>query len=123
MSSYILIIDEDQTNVLLYESLLNMYGYRTKVANSSSEGWNLMQEEKPSLLLLELLISDMSGVELFEKMRAVQELSRIPVIVISSLNDELTADAMLELGAKEYMVKPVNNHTVMEKVKEHCLLT
>ncbi|MFW6327532.1 MAG: response regulator [Bacteroidota bacterium] len=115
---YILIVDDSETNNVLLEALLEDVGYNTKTALSASEGWILIHEKKPHLILLDLLMPKISGFQMLDRLKANEKFSDIPVVIVSALNEPDTIDTLMKAGADDFFAKPINIKTIILRVQE-----
>ncbi len=113
----VLIIDDSNTNVVLLEAILSTKGFKAITALSVKEAMNLLQKNKPDLILLDLLMPEISGFDFLEKLRFNEKLNDIPVIVVSALTDEMNIKKTRNLGAVEFIEKPVDIKGLVEKVQ------
>ncbi|MFW5821105.1 MAG: response regulator [Bacteroidota bacterium] len=113
----ILIIDDSNTNVVLLEAILTTKGFKAVTALTVKEAMSFLQKNKPDLILLDLLMPEISGFDFLEKMRSMEELNDIPVIVVSALTDEMNKNKTKNLGAVEFIEKPVNINGLVDIVQ------
>jgi DNA-binding response OmpR family regulator len=100
----ILIIEDDIRIQDVYETQFRSAGFEVIKAFTGSEGIKLVKEHKPDIVLLDIVLpGEMSGFNVFEMMMVDSELSKIPVIVITNLENQ--KDAPMLLGAKDYIIK------------------
>ena len=114
MARHILIVDDDQ---LLRRSLslqLNQVGYRTSTAASAEDALALARREQPDLILLDVGLPGMDGLE---ALRHIQKEMDVPVIFVTARRRELDEILGLELGADEYITKPFNPDILLARVK------
>ena len=104
----ILIIDDNESNRALLTEQLRRQGHRVLVASCGREGLAAIHADLPDLILLDLLMPDISGYEVLQILRKSEKLRRIPVIMVSGLQDEQGAVKCIESGASDYLIKPVN---------------
>jgi CheY-like chemotaxis protein/prolyl-tRNA editing enzyme YbaK/EbsC (Cys-tRNA(Pro) deacylase) len=97
--------DEADTNQLLCQ-LLERQGLVCRGAAEGREGLVLAGEMRPSAILLDLMLPDLSGFEVYEQLRRNSSLRHIPVIVVTALDDEKARQRGCELGADAYLTKP-----------------
>lgn len=113
----VLIIDDSNTNVVLLEAILSTKGCRAITALSVKEAMTVLQKTRPDLILLDLLMPEISGFDFLEKVRLQNGLNDIPVIVVSALTDEMNVKKTRNLGAVEFIEKPVDINGLVEKVQ------
>jgi diguanylate cyclase (GGDEF)-like protein len=102
----ILIVDDAKDSILLLEFDLQAAGYHVLSAENGSQALNIIATENVDLLLLDLYMPNMSGLETLEKMKSTASMADIPVIMLSASDDENEIVAALELGAVDYVTKP-----------------
>ncbi len=100
----LLIEDEEILNTLLQRKLTNE-GYDISIARDGEEGLKAMKEIKPNLILLDIVMTNMGGLEVMEEMGKDEELKKIPVIIISNSGQPVEIDKAQELGAKDWLIK------------------
>ncbi|PIT92164.1 MAG: response regulator [Candidatus Harrisonbacteria bacterium CG10_big_fil_rev_8_21_14_0_10_42_17] len=99
---------------------LEKAGFTVATAKNGVEAMKLMNEERPSLLLLDLMMPEKSGFEVLSEMKSNEGLKEIPVIIISNLGQESDVQRGMQLGAVDYIVKArITMKEVVEKVKAH----
>lgn len=104
-SKKILIIEDDAFLQGLASRKLQSQGYDISIAADSEEGFKVLEENIPDMILLDLLLPNIDGFEFLEKIRASENWKDIPVIVFSNLSEEKDIKRATDLGVKEYMVK------------------
>lgn len=103
----------------LLQKKLVQEGYDVWVARDGLEGLKIMKEIKPSLILLDIVMPKMGGLEVMEEMAKDQELSKIPIMVISNSGQPIELDKAKELGARDWLIKTeFNPQEVVEKIKK-----
>jgi len=112
----ILVIDDSSTNILLIEAILNERGYNIKTAFSVKEAYGIMNKVMPDLILLDLLMPKVNGFEFLEEVKKNDATKNIPVIVISAATEIENIKRASELGAKEFVTKPVDLQKVIQLV-------
>ncbi|MDA1337429.1 MAG: response regulator [bacterium] len=115
----ILIIEDDKFLRELIVQKVSGEGYEALAASDGTEGLKIAQEEKPSLILLDLILPGMDGFEILLQMKAMEEIKHIPVIILSNLGQKEDVDRAVELGAKDYMIKAhFTPGEITKKIKE-----
>ncbi len=105
----IMMVDDEALVIELTQALLDEAGYKRFVHTSrSTEAIAMMQRERPAVVLLDINMPGKSGFELLEEMRADEVLQHIPAIVLTSADDPATKLKALELGASDFLRKPVD---------------
>ena len=105
---HILAVDDNASNRDLLERRLRHEGHRVVTADSGKTALAILAESAFDLILLDLLMPDMNGIEVLERLKADERLYRIPVIMISGLSETEAVIRCIEAGAEDYLPKPFN---------------
>ncbi len=120
----ILVVDDsDSLRHLLTAEVLPHYGYETLAAADGREGLRLIAEEQPDLVLLDLQLPDISGIEILKEMK--RQGQDVPVILITAHGSESIAAQAFRLGVRDYLIKPFNmkmGHTTIQRVLDQARL-
>ncbi len=114
MTRQILIVDDDR---LLCRSLaysIENAGYQTEIANSAEDGLKIIRQSKPDLVLLDIGLPAMDGLD---AMREIQSQYPIPVIIVTARRRELDEIVGLEVGADDYITKPFDTDVLLAHIK------
>jgi CheY-like chemotaxis protein/class 3 adenylate cyclase len=117
VSATILVVDDVATNVKLLADLLAAKGYRVVTAASGNEALARIESDRPSLVLLDVMMPNMSGYEVCQAIRANPEHGILPVVLITALDPDKERIRGLEAGADDFLTKPVNQAELMARVK------
>ncbi|MCK9246332.1 MAG: response regulator transcription factor [Anaerolineaceae bacterium] len=109
----LVIEDEENLNKILHDYLRH-HGFTAISAGNGRDGLRLWQQEQPDLVLLDLNLPDMDGLDLLREMRRTDQ---TPVIMISARSEEIDRLIGLELGADDYITKPFSPREVVARVK------
>lgn len=115
MSKKILVVDDEQSIVTLLKYNLEQAGYTVTTANDGEEGRDLALEQVPDLMILDLMLPKIDGIEVCKQIR--QQKVMIPILMLTAKDDEFDKVLGLELGADDYMTKPFSPREVMARVK------
>ena len=119
MSSKILIIEDDQRINKVYTAKLLIEGIEVFTALDGEEGLRRIYDEKPDLILLDLMLPKKSGFEILKEIKKDEKVKDIPVLILSNLAQEKEIEEGLALGAQDYLVKTnYSIQQVMEKIKK-----
>jgi putative two-component system response regulator len=113
----VLIVDDLEANRALLVDQLTLLGYRTDCAVNGMDAFDAIGRERPDLILLDLSMPIMDGQTFLQKANEDDEIRRIPVIVISGLDDMATVVRCIERGAEDYLVKPFKPRILQARVK------
>ncbi len=113
-----IIIIEDEKNICNFiETVLSPQGYQVTSANTGTDGLKLIESLKPDVVLLDLGLPDMDGLELIQEVRST---SALPIIVISARTLERSKVAALDLGADDYLTKPFGTAELLAPSAPRC---
>jgi len=116
----ILLIEDEEILINLLEKKLGQEGYQVTVARNGLEGLEKMKEIKPDLILLDIVMPKMGGMEVMEEMQKNEELKNIPTLVISNSGQPIELSKLRKLGARDWLIKTeFNPQEVVEKVKRY----
>lgn len=110
----VLVIDDEPPIRRLLRTTLTAQDYRVIEAADGQEGLSLLRHEKPDVLLLDLGLPDIDGLELIRKIRAE---SPVPIVVLSSRDDEKGKVEALDLGADDYVTKPFGMEELVARLR------
>ncbi|KPV96385.1 MULTISPECIES: two-component system response regulator [unclassified Pseudoalteromonas] len=117
----ILVVDDEPANLkVIREVLAN--DYRLSFAKSGELALQLIENEPPKLILLDIMMPDMSGFEVCKVLKANPETAHIPVIFVTALSHEQDESEGFALGAVDYITKPISPAIVRARVKNHLSL-
>ena len=116
----ILIIDDEKPISDIIKFNLNKEGYETITAFDGREALKKFEEESPDLIILDLMLPELDGLEVAKEVRKT---SHIPIIMLSAKDSEFDKVIGLEIGADDYVTKPFSNRELLASVKAHLRRT
>ena len=117
--SHILYIEDERSTFDLISQALKPLGYRVVRATSGRQGLAMIKKEKPALLLLDLMMPDLNGWDVYRAVKTDETLANIPVIVISARLGEHERMVIANLPpADEYILKPFDVEQVIQAVQK-----
>jgi two-component system, cell cycle response regulator DivK len=116
----VLIVDDNERNLKLARDVLRDGGYETLEATSGTEGVELATKHLPDVILLDLRLPDMEGVDVPRRLGAQQQTALIPVVALSSLPLEGGGDWLEDAGFAGYLEKPIDVAHFAEEVRGYC---
>ena len=115
MSTKILVIDDDLAITELMSMLLKTHGFETLTTNTGVEGVKLVEEKRPSVVLLDLMMPDMDG---WQVSKAIRLFSNVPILILSAINDPSMVASVLDAGADDFLVKPVPSSVLVAHIRK-----
>lgn len=116
---YILYIEDERPVIDLVREALRLAGYKVVGATSGRQGLALMRERKPDLILLDLMMPDINGWDVYREMKTDKDLADIPVIVVSAKVPEYDNIVIDDLPpVEDYITKPFDVEELIRSVKE-----
>ncbi|MFJ7974637.1 winged helix-turn-helix domain-containing protein [Peribacillus sp. JNUCC 23] len=115
MSNKILVVDDEKSIVTLLQYNLEQSGYSVITALDGEEGLNRAIAEKPQLIILDLMLPKLDGIEVCKQLR--QQKIMVPILMLTAKDDEFDKVLGLELGADDYMTKPFSPREVVARIK------
>ena len=118
----ILLVDDDPDFVEAVKVIVESGGYNVKVAYDGKEGLEAVEEERPDLIVLDVMMPVMNGHEACAQLKGNKETANIPIILLTAVADRVTTSTythrdMLESEAEDYMPKPVEPAELLELIK------
>ncbi|WP_447977774.1 response regulator transcription factor [Candidatus Nitrospira bockiana] len=113
----ILIVEDERDILNLVKIYLEKEGYRTCTATTGLEGLRQAKAERPDLIVLDLMLAEMDGLEVCKRIRSDAQLSRTPIIMLTAKAEEADTVIGLELGADDYVTKPFSPKALIARVK------
>jgi len=111
----ILVIDDDESLRDTIGMMLEREGFEAVLAGDGTTGLNLALGTKPNLVMVDLRLPGLSGVEVCKQLRAAQV--KTPIIVLSAVGDEVDKVLLLEMGADDYVVKPFGTRELLARIR------
>ena len=117
-SKTILIVDDELSILVPLQFLMEKEGYIPKLAQSGKEALEKIAEFKPHLILLDIMLPDLDGYEIYQMIREREDWSSIRIIFLTAKNREADMAKGLAMGADAYITKPFSNALLIEKIRE-----
>jgi len=113
----ILIVDDERTNVVLLKSMFSEEEHDVILAYDGKEGLEKAKEERPDLILLDIMMPKMDGFKVCGLLKADKRFNKIPIMIISSRAGSGDLEISKEAGADSYLLKPINREEVSKEIK------
>lgn len=115
-----LIIEDNEDNLVLITALLQRGGYRTIAAMTGQAGFDAALKERPDLVILDIQLPDMNGVEVLQAIRASEVDGSVPIIAMTSYAMAGDRDRLMAAGCTGYIEKPIDPVRVLDQI--HAIL-
>jgi two-component system, OmpR family, alkaline phosphatase synthesis response regulator PhoP len=115
MNKKILVVEDEQSIATLLKYNLEQSGYSVITAHDGEEGKDMAVNQRPDLMILDLMLPKMDGIEVCKELR--QQKVNLPILMLTAKDDEFDKVLGLELGADDYMTKPFSPREVVARVK------
>ncbi|MGC4060308.1 MAG: response regulator [Aquabacterium sp.] len=113
----ILLVDDSKTELHVLSEVLTKKGYQVRTAENGEEAMRRLQEEKPDLILMDVVMPGQNGFQLTRAITRDPAFANVPVIICTSKNQETDRVWGMRQGARDYVVKPVNPEELLNKIK------
>jgi CheY-like chemotaxis protein len=101
----VLIVEDDELILRMYQKIFRAGGYQVDVAGDGQEGLAKAYSALPDIIILDIMMPKMDGMETLKQLKSTPELSEIPVLILTNLTGMGDAEAALQLGAVKYLSK------------------
>jgi PleD family two-component response regulator len=112
----ILIIDDDIDTTNLLESIIKTKGHQPVSVNNSMSAVEAANSANPDLILLDIMMPGINGIQLCKMFQSIPELKHIPIIIVSALNDIGSKKDAFKAGAKDFITKPLRPTELNQKI-------
>ena len=119
MAKRIMVVEDEKDLSKVLHVALAAHGYEVIIANDGKEALVKAVKEKPSLILLDVVMPHMDGLEVLHRLKLDPKTKHIPVIMLSGRDDIDSVDEAKEIGAKDYITKPYNTEMLLDAVKRN----
>ena len=114
----VLIVDDEPGNIKILSSVL-AGDYALSVATSGAQALQVAEVQVPDIVLLDMVMPEMDGIQVCEALKANEVTKNIPVIFVTSMSDSINEERGLDAGAVDYISKPISPPIVKARVKIH----
>lgn len=122
MSDLVLLVDDNPQNLQVLGQTLQNDGYEIAMAMSGQEALNFLKDERPQIILLDVMMPEMNGYEVCKELKSIEKLKDIPIIFLTAKIDVDDIVAGFEAGGVDYIAKPFNGRELIARVKTHIEL-
>lgn len=118
--SHVLIVDDNAQNLELLEVYMeDMPEVRTTSATNGIEALEVIHQDRPDIILLDIMMPRMSGFELCKQLKSSPATRDIVIIIVTALNETADIERATECGTDDYLTKPINRRALIELVRTH----
>lgn len=117
----IVVVDDDEGIRDILENILVNSGYKADLCGEALKAIDLIKTgEKPVVIILDIMMEYMDGLEILERLKSIDDYKDIPVIIITAMKSDRIKDTCLDAGASEFLKKPINIDYFMKLVKNYA---
>jgi two-component system cell cycle response regulator DivK len=116
----VLVVEDNEKNMKLFRDVLQASGFRLLEATTGEQAMELAAEHQPNLVLMDIQLPDIDGVEALGRLRADVRTASIPVVALTAQAMHGDRQRFLDVGFVAYISKPVNILEFVKTVREHC---
>ncbi len=117
LDKMVLVVEDNDLNMRLFHDVLEAHGYNVLQAKDGMEGLRMAREERPDLILMDIQLPDVSGLEVTKWLKDDETLKSIPVIAITAFAMAGDKEKILEGGCDAYLVKPISIPNFLQTVE------
>ena len=113
----ILVVDDDEQNVELLEAYLTDAGYQVLKALDGASALQRVSDDKPDLILLDIMMPDISGYEVCRRVRENPEVAGTPILMVTALGAMADIEKGIDVGTDDFLTKPINRLELLARVR------
>ena len=118
MAKKIMIVEDNELNMKLFNDLLEAHGYTTVTTRDGMKAVSMARDEKPDMILMDIQLPEVSGLDITRQIKAEDDLKDIPVIAVTAFAMKGDEDKIRECGCNGYLSKPISITSFIEKITE-----
>jgi len=115
----VLIVDDNENNLQITAQVIHNAGYQVLLASNGVHALELATEEYPDIILLDIMMPGMDGLEVCRRLQSDENLCNIPVIFLSAMDEDESIETGLEIGGSDYVTKPFSEKVLLARLKSH----
>ncbi len=112
----VLVVDDSKTELMFLTEILHQQGYQVRTAENAEQALTRLDEEKPDLILMDVVMPGQNGFQLTRSLARNTKFADVPIIMCTSKNQETDRVWGLRQGASDYITKPVNPQELQAKI-------
>lgn len=115
----VLIVEDNELNMKLFHDLLEAHGYNVIEARNGHEGYEFAKENQPDLILMDIQLPEVSGLDVTRRIKEDANLAHIPVVAVTAFAMKGDEERIRAGGCEDYIAKPISVSSFLEKVKRY----
>ena len=115
----VLIVEDNELNMKLFHDLLDVQGYRVLQATNGKEAMEQVRAERPDLILMDIQLPEVSGLDVTRQIKSDPAIADIPVIAVTAFAMKSDEERIRDGGCEDYLAKPISVPVFLEKVKRY----
>ena len=119
MGKTVLIVEDNELNMKLFHDLLEAHGYATLQTRDGMEALKIARQERPDLILMDIQLPEVSGLEVTKWIKEDDELKKIPVIAVTAFAMKGDEEKIREGGCEDYIAKPISIAKFLDTVRRY----
>jgi two-component system, cell cycle response regulator DivK len=119
MPKKVLIVEDNELNMKLFRDLLEAHGYQTLESRDGIEALRVARDERPDLILMDIQLPEVSGLEVAKWIKEDEQLRSIPIIAVTAFAMKGDEEKIREGGCEGYLAKPISLTSFLETVERH----
>ena len=117
----ILIVDDNQTNIILLQAILKRAKYNTVSATNGADALRIMQDMHPDLVLLDIMMPEMDGYEVARRKDEIEDIQSIPFLFVTALSDTNSMVKGFKAGCSDFITKPFNTEEILIRIHHQII--
>lgn len=117
----ILIVEDNELNMKLFIDILTHYNFDVKAVRDGSKTISTIKQYAPQLILMDIQLGGISGLEIIKKIKKSNDICHIPTIAITAFAMKHDEEKIMESGCESYLTKPISINTLINEVKKYIL--
>ncbi len=117
LDKVVLVVEDNPNNMRLFHALLDAHGYNVLQATNGMDGWQMAQEHRPSLILMDMQLPDIPGIDVTKRLKEYETLKSIPVVAITAFAMNGDEEKFRDGGCDGYISKPISVPNFIQTVE------
>lgn len=119
MAKTVLIVEDSELNMKLFNDLLEAFGYRTVKTRDGRQALPLARQHKPDLIIMDIQLPEISGLEITDRLKKDAALKTIPIVAVTAFAMRGDEQKILGAGCDAYLSKPISVSTFLETIRKY----